>query len=121
MNGRQGATLNLSLLAALGVILTLRTGENDDGRRLEVGKDDQLNLQPGESITIAVAADERWEAAQARRAEQAKAAAAATDDLDHSAGAVSKANDAAAADASPGDVTRDTGATATRSTGKAKA
>lgn len=120
MTGRQGATLNLALLAALGVILTLRTAENDEGRQLEVGKDDQLNLQPGDSLTITVARDERWEAAQARRAEQAKAAAAATDDLDHTQTA-DKANDAAAAEASPGTVTADTGATQTRSTGRGKA
>ena len=133
----QGATLNLQLLAALGVLLTITTKDGKETPLLE-HHEDMLNLKPGDSVTIAVKANTQWEEAQRRNAERA-AQAAETDDVDHraakEAGAAADARafggqgeaegagtgslPPADANAGLGAVTSDTGTPRTRSTGKA--
>jgi hypothetical protein len=138
----QGATLNIALLAALGVLVTI-TRDGKETPLLE-GNEDGHNLRPGDTVQITVAANEQWEAAQARNAEAARLAAEQTDDVDHrqakaAAAAAGAAADARAfgaeaggplpgadqelpkadANAGQGTVTADKGATRERSTGKA--
>lgn len=118
MKGVQSARLNLHLLAALGVILTVQRGDGV-AIPLKPGHEDMHELKPGDRIVIEVKHDERWEAAQKRREDTAAAAAAVTDDVNHADDDAPPT--AGKVEASPGEVVQDTGATRTRTTSGGKA
>lgn len=122
---QQHARIAILARALTGVTVSIK---DYDGKEIPIGdaSDNELNLAPGESITIAVASDDRWVERQAQTAAQKKAQAAQRDDVDHTADGKGQTLDegleAAQADAptdpgaGPGTVTATTGATTRRST-----
>lgn len=122
---QQHARIAVLVRALTGVTASIKGA---DGQEIPISdaSDNELNLAPGESITIAVASDDRWVERQAQADAQRKAQAAQRDDVDHTADGKGQTLDegleaaqaAAPADPGPGPgtVTATTGATTRRST-----
>lgn len=129
---QQTAQITILASALVGALVTIQR-EGAEPQQLLAGHDALQHLKPGDKVTIEVASDERWVEAQ-KQAEAKAAEAAKPDDVDHgkladldkAARDDIAANPAAGPDLSgkadvepsPGNVTSDTGATRTRSTGK---
>lgn len=122
---QQHARIAILVHALAGVTASIK-GADGQERPIGDASDNELNLAPGESITIAVASDDRWVERQAQVAAQKKAQAAQRDDVDHTVDGKGQTLDegleAAQTDAptdpgtGPGTVTATTGATTRRST-----
>lgn len=121
----QHARIAILVHALTGVTATV-TGA--DGKEIPIGdaSDNELNLAPGQEVTIKVASDDRWVERQAQVEAQKKAQAAQRDDVDHRDAdkgqtleeglAADQADAPADPGTAPGVVTETTGATTRRST-----